>query len=56
MKNQNPKNHPNFFSIMIGIFISTQIKMKLETITPITIRSLQTMKAEINAINNEIVS
>ncbi|NLV89173.1 MAG: DUF881 domain-containing protein [Tissierellia bacterium] len=54
MKNQNPKIILTFFSIMIGIFISTQIKMKLETITPITIRSLQTMKAEINAINNEI--
>jgi len=39
---------------MIGIFISTQIKMKLETITPVTVRTLQSMKDEINSLNNEI--
>ncbi|HEY8361507.1 MAG TPA: DUF881 domain-containing protein [Tissierellaceae bacterium] len=54
MKSQNPKIILTLFSIMIGIFISTQIKMKLETITPVTVRTLQSMKDEINSLNNEI--
>lgn len=54
MKSQNPKIILTLFSIMIGIFISTQIKMKLETITPVTVRTLQSMKDEINSLKNEI--
>lgn len=54
MKRDNPKIILTLFSIIVGIFIATQIKMKLETYAPVTIKSLQATKAEIIAINNEI--
>lgn len=54
MKKDNPKIILTLFSIIVGIFIATQIKMKLETYAPVTIKSLQATKAEIVSINNEI--
>lgn len=54
MKKDNPKIILTLFSIIVGIFIATQIKMKLETYAPVTLKSLQSTKAEIVAINNEI--
>lgn len=54
MKKDNPKIVLMFFSIIIGIFIATQIKMKLEIYAPVTVKSLQMTKAEIVSINNEI--
>ncbi|OZV12408.1 hypothetical protein CIW83_09990 [Tissierella sp. P1] len=54
MKNNNPRVILTLFSIIIGIFIATQIKMKLETYAPVTLKSLQATKAEIISINNEI--
>ncbi len=54
MKKDNPKVILTLFSIIIGIFIATQIKMNLETYAPVTLKSLQATKAEIISINNEI--
>ncbi|WP_353094059.1 DUF881 domain-containing protein [Tissierella praeacuta] len=54
MKRDNPKIILTLFSVIVGVFISTQIKMKLETYAPVTIKSLQATKAEILSINNEI--
>ncbi len=54
MNKDNPKIILGIFSIVIGIFIATQIKMNLETYAPVTIKSLQATKAEIVSINNEV--
>lgn len=54
MKKDNPKIIITLFSIIIGIFIATQVKMGLEIYAPVTIKSLQVTKAEIVAINNEV--
>lgn len=54
MKKNNPKIIITLFSIIIGIFIATQVKMGLEIYAPVTIKSLQITKSEIVAINNEI--
>lgn len=54
MKNQNPKIILGLFSIIVGILISTQMKLKVESIAPITLKSLQTTKDEITFLNNEI--
>lgn len=54
MKKNNPKIIITLFSIIIGIFIATQVKMGLEIYAPVTIKSLQITKAEIVAINNEV--
>lgn len=55
MKNQNPKTVITVFSIIVGILISTQMKLKVESIAPVTLKSIQTTKDEINALNNEIL-
>lgn len=54
MKKNNPKVVLTFFSIIIGIIIATQMKMKVESYAPVTLKSIQTTKNEINLINNEI--
>lgn len=54
VKKENPKIILGIFSVIIGIFVATQIKMNLETYAPVTIKSLQNTKTEIIAINNEI--
>lgn len=54
MKKDNPKIILTLFSIIVGIFIATQIKMKLEIYAPVTLKSLQATKSEITTINNEI--
>lgn len=54
MKKDNPKLILMLFSIIIGVFIATQVKLQLEIYSPVTIKSLQSIKDEINATNNEI--
>lgn len=54
MKKNNPKIILGIFSILVGIFIATQIKMQLEIYSPVTIKTLQATKAEIQSVNNEI--
>lgn len=54
MKKNNPKLIITVFSIIIGIFISTQMKIKVESYAPVTLKSIQLAKNEINSVNNEI--
>ncbi len=54
MKKQNPKIILMLFSMIIGVFIATQIKMQLETFAPVTLKTIQYSKAEIASVNNEI--
>ncbi len=54
MKDKNPKFILGLFSIIVGILLSTQMKMKVESIAPVTLKSLQTTKDEITFLNNEI--
>lgn len=55
MKNNNPKIILMLFSILIGILIATQMKLKVESIAPVTVKSIQDAKNELNAINNELL-
>ena len=55
MKKTNPTIIIALFSIIIGIFIATQMKLNVDSYAPATLKSIQNMKDEINAINNEIV-
>ena len=55
MKKNNPRIILTVFSILIGILIATQMKLKVESIAPVTIKSIQDTKAEVNNINNEIL-
>lgn len=43
-----------FASIIIGIFIATQLKSNVEVYAPVTIKSIQNTKAEIDTIKREI--
>lgn len=54
MKKNNPNIILTIFSVVIGILLSAQMKLKVESIAPVTIRSIQETKSEINFINNEI--
>lgn len=54
MKKNNPKIILTLFSVIIGILLSVQMKLKVESIAPVTIKSIQETKNEINIINNEI--
>lgn len=54
----NNSKKPNltilFFSILLGIFMAWQFNQNLSNIAPVTLRSIQITKNEINAINKEI--
>lgn len=54
MKKINPKITITFFSILFGIFLSVQMKMRVESYVPVTIKSIQSTKTEIDYITNEI--
>lgn len=54
MKKNNPKIILTLFSVIIGVLLSVQMKLKVESIAPVTIKSIQETKNEINIINNEI--
>lgn len=54
MKKNSAKITLTLFSIILGIFITGQIKMKVEFHTPVNIRNLQITKNEIDNIYQEI--
>ena len=54
MKKNNPKLILTIFSIIIGIFIANQMKLNVEIYAPVTIKSIQDTKVEINKIKAEI--
>ena len=55
MKKNNPKIILAFFSMIIGILIAIQMKIKVESYAPVTINALEMTKKEIVNINTEIV-
>ena len=54
MKKNNPKFVIAFFSMILGIFIAIQMKIKVEVYAPVTINALEMTKNEIVNINTEI--
>lgn len=56
MKSKNPKIILMLFSILIGVIMSTQMKLKVESYAPVTLRSIQVTKNEINMINDEVIN
>ncbi len=55
MKKNNGKIILILFSIILGFFITIQIKMKVEFYAPVTINTLQATKNEIDSIYKEII-
>ena len=55
MKKNNPIIIITLFSFILGLLISTQVKLELETYRPITINSLQVAKNEIENMKKEIL-
>ncbi|MBU5438171.1 DUF881 domain-containing protein [Tissierella sp. MSJ-40] len=56
MKSKNPKIILMLFSILIGVIMSTQMKLKVESYAPVTLRSIQVAKNEINMVNDEVTN
>ena len=54
MKKVNPNLTIVIFSFIVGVLIATQMKLKVETYVPATLKSIQTMKSEIHSVNKEI--
>lgn len=54
MKKNNPRVILTLFSIIIGIFIATQMKLNVESYAPVTLKSIQDTKFEINKLKVEI--
>lgn len=54
MKKNKPKIILIIFSILLGIFISTQVKSKVDLYLPVTLQSLKDTKLQINRLNDEI--
>lgn len=54
MKKLNPNLTIVVFSFIVGVLIATQMKMKVESYVPVTLKSIQTMKSEIHSVNKEI--
>ncbi len=55
MKDKGPKIIITVFSLILGIFIAMQIKLNLETYSPVTISSLQLAKGQIENTKKEII-
>lgn len=51
-------NKPNMviliFSILLGVFMAGQFKLNIPTLAPVTLKSIQMTKNDINAVNKEI--
>lgn len=54
----NKTKKPNLtiliFSVLLGIFMAGQLKQNIPILAPVTLRSIQTTKNEINAVKKEI--
>lgn len=55
MKKSTGKIFLTLFSILLGFFIVTQIKMRLEIYNPLAVTNIQATKAEIDNIHKEII-
>lgn len=54
MKISRPKLTLGLFSIIVGVLISSQMKLKVDQITPVTVQSIIAAKNELNSIRNEV--
>lgn len=54
MKMDNPKISIMIFSALLGIILSIQLKIRVDSYAPVTVLALQNMEEEIRAINVEI--
>lgn len=54
MKKVNPNLTIIIFSFIVGVLIATQMKLKVESYVPVTLKSLQIMKNDIHNVNREI--
>ena len=54
MKKVNPNLTIIIFSFIVGVLIATQMKLKVESYVPVTLKSIQTMKSDIHSVNKEI--
>lgn len=54
MNNRNPKIILMLFSVIIGVLLATQLKVKVDNYVPATIDAIQSTKSEIEQINIEI--
>ncbi|MDY0234581.1 MAG: DUF881 domain-containing protein [Gudongella sp.] len=55
MKKSNPKLIIIISSAIIGLFIASQMKLNLELITPVTVKSIITAKNELSAAKIELI-
>ncbi|MDX9917629.1 MAG: DUF881 domain-containing protein [Gudongella sp.] len=54
MKSINPKVTIGLFSLIIGVLIASQMKLKVDLITPVTIQSIVAQKNELSSLRNQI--
>ncbi|WP_422486535.1 DUF881 domain-containing protein [Gudongella sp. DL1XJH-153] len=54
MKKNNPKLIITLFSIFVGVLLASQMKLNVELLTPVTVKSILDTKKEIVSVRNEI--
>lgn len=54
MKRNNPKLMITIFSVLVGILIASQMKLNVELLTPVTVKSIMDTREELDAVRNEI--
>lgn len=54
MKSNNPKLLIAIFSVLVGILIASQMKLNVELLTPVTVKSIMDTRREIEAVRKEI--
>ena len=54
MKISSPKLTIGLFSIIVGVLISSQMKLKVDQITPVTVQSIVAARNELSSVRNEI--
>ncbi|MCR3956189.1 MAG: DUF881 domain-containing protein [Gudongella sp.] len=55
MKRNNPKLMISIFSVLVGILIASQMKLNVELLTPVTVKSIMDTRKQIDSLRNEIV-
>ena len=54
MKKNNPKLTITLFSVLVGVLLASQMKLNVELLTPVTVKSILDAKKEIVSVRNEI--
>jgi len=53
MNKNNPKFLITIFSVLVGILIASQMKLNVDLLTPVTVKSIIDTRKEIDAVRNE---